>query len=220
MKSTRRPVKKSNPAATWWIVGIIAVMVALALIVLIGLPGATQQHALVTGTTLGDPKAPITVEEYADFQCPVCGQFARQALPQIESKYINSGKVRLVFHHFQFIGEESIKAGEAAECAGEQGKFWEYYDTLFANQGGENAGAYSNPNLINFADQLKLDTAAFTTCLNSDKYRAQIQRDTNDGQARGVTGTPTLFINNQKVGTVITAQQFDSVIGPYLNSLK
>lgn len=220
MKSTRRPVKKSNTAATWWIVGIIAVMVALALIVLIGLPGATQQHALVTGTSLGDPKAPITVEEYADFQCPVCGQFARQALPQIESKYINSGKVRLVFHHFQFIGEESIKAGEAAECAGEQGKFWEYYDTLFANQGGENVGAYSNPNLINFASQLKLDTAAFTTCLNSDKYRAQIQRDTNEGQARGVTGTPTLFINNKKVGTVITGQQFDSVIGPYLNSLK
>src|SRR5512135_2886598 len=220
MKSTRRPVKKSNSAATWWIVGIIAVMVALALIVLIGLPGATQQHALVTGTTLGDPKAPITVEEYADFQCPVCGQFARQALPQIESKYINSGKVRLVFHHFQFIGEESIKAGEAAECAGEQGKFWEYYDALFANQGGENVGAYSNSNLINFATQLKLDTAAFTTCLNSDKYRAQIQRDTNEGQARGVTGTPTLFINDKKVGTVITAQQFDSVIGPYLNSLK
>jgi protein-disulfide isomerase len=224
MKSTRKPIKKKNSAATWWLVGIIAAMMALALIVLTNAPGATQQHARVEGTTLGDPKAPILVEEYADFQCPVCDQFARQALPAIESKYINTGKVRFVFHHFQFIGEDSIKAGEAAECAGEQGKFWEYYDTLFANQAAEQRGtargAYADANLIAFADQLKLDTAAFTTCLNSDKYRDKLTRDYNEGQARGVTGTPTLFINERKVSTIVTAQQFDAVIGPYLNSLK
>ena len=220
MKSTRKPIKKKNSAATWWIVGIIAAMAALALIVVIGLPGATQQHALVAGTSLGNADAPILVEEYADFQCPACGLFARQTLPQIESKYINTGKVRLVVHHFAFIGEESIKASQAAECAGEQGKFWEYYDTLYANQGGENVGAYADANLIRFADQLQLDSAAFTTCLNSDKYRAQILRDKNDGTARGVTSTPTLFVNGRRAAGAISLAQFETIIGPILNSLK
>jgi protein-disulfide isomerase len=220
MKSTRRPIKKKNTAATWWIVGIIAVMVGVALIVLVGMPQAAQQHALVTGNSLGDANAPITVEEYGDFQCPACGQFARQTLPQIESKYVNTGKVRFVFHHDAFIGEESIKAGEAAECAGEQSKFWEYYDTLYANQGGENVGAFSDANLVGFAQQLKLDTAAFTTCLNSGKYRSRVTSDTADASARGVTQTPTLFINGQKVVGALTLQQFELYIGPLLNAVK
>ena len=148
MKSTRQPIKKKNTSATWWIVGIIAAMVGVALIVLVGLPGAAQQHALVAGTSLGNPNAPILVEEYGDFQCPACGVFARQTLPQIESKYVNTGKVRFVFHHFAFIGEESIKSSEAAECAGEQNKFWEYYDVLYGNQGGENVGAVLDENLL------------------------------------------------------------------------
>jgi protein-disulfide isomerase len=219
MKSTRKPIKQKNSAATWWIVGIIAAMVALALIVLVGLPGATQQHALVAGTSLGKADAPITVEEYGDFQCPACGVFARQTLPTVESKYVTTGQVRFVFHHFAFIGEESIKASEATECAAEQDKFWEYYDMLYANQGGENVGAFSNPNLINFAGQLQLDTTAFTTCLNSDKYRAQVLQDTNEGKSRGVTSTPTLFINGRKA-LAVTVQQFDTAIGPYLNSAK
>jgi protein-disulfide isomerase len=225
MKSTRKPIKKKNTAATWWMVGIIAAIVALALIFLIGLPGVTQQHARVSGTTLGDPNAPITVEEYGDFQCPVCGQFAR-ALPSIEKKYVETGKIRFVFHHMIVIsGEESIKAAEGAECAGEQDKFWEYYDTLFANQAGElrgtARGVFADANLIKFADQLKLDTDAFTTCLNSGKYRDKIMRDTNEATARGAKGTPTLFINDRIVNvTVVSPQQFDTVIGPYINSLK
>ena len=220
MKSTRKPIKKSSTAASWWIVGIFAGIVALGLIVLISAPGATQQHASVSGTSLGDPNAPITVEEYGDFQCPACGQFARQTLPQIESKYVNTGKVKFEFHNMAFIGEESIKAAEAAMCAGDQNKFWEYYDTLYGNQGGENVGAFNDNTLINFASQLKLDTTAFTTCLSSDKYRSQVLSDTNDGTARGVTQTPTLFINGQKVTGAITLQQFELYIGPLLNATK
>ncbi len=220
MKSTRRPIQKKNSSATWWLVGIIAVMVGVALIVLVGMPQAAQQHALVTGNSLGSASAPITVEEYGDFQCPACGQFARQTLPQIESKYVNTGKVRFVFHYDAFIGEESIKASEAAECAGEQSKFWEYYDTLYANQGGENVGAFSDANLVGFAQQLQLDTTAFTTCLNSGKYRSRVTSDTADASARGVTQTPTLFINGQKVVGALSLQQFELYIGPLLNATK
>lgn len=220
MKSTRRPVKKSSSATTWWIVGIFGGIIGLGLIVLISVPQAAQQHALVTGNSLGDPSAPILVEEYGDFQCPACDQFARQTLPQIESKYVNTGKVRFVFHQYAFIGEESIKAAEASECAGDQNKFWEYYDTLYANQGGENTGAFSDSNLVDFAQQLQLDPTAFTTCLNSNKYESKVTGDTTDGQARGVNQTPTLFINGQKVVGAVSLQQFEAIIGPMLNTAK
>jgi protein-disulfide isomerase len=156
------------------------------------------------------------LEEYADFQCPFCGQFARGTLRQIEDKYVNNGTVRVVFHYYAVIGEESIKAAEAAECAGEQGKFWEFYDMLFANQAGENQGAFKDQNLTSFARSLNLDNAAFTTCLNSGKYREAIRSDTANGKLRGVEGVPTLFINDKKVVGAISMQQFETTIGPLL----
>jgi protein-disulfide isomerase len=158
MKSTSRPVKKKQTGlsaipATYWLIGLVAGMVALALIVLIGMPAAATERAKATGNTLGDANAPVTLEVYADFQCPVCGQFDRGTLKQIEDKYVKTGKVKIVFNHFAFIGDESIRAAEASECANAQGKFWEYADTLFSNQAGENQGAFSDANLEKFAQQ-------------------------------------------------------------------
>jgi protein-disulfide isomerase len=217
---SKRPTKSNNSAATWWIIGLVGAIVVLGLIVVTGVPQAAENRARTTGTTLGSDSAPITLEEYADFQCPACDKFARQTLPQIEQKYVNNGTVKVVFHHFAFIGEESIRAGEAAECAGEQNAFWQYYDTLYANQGGENTGTFSDPNLVNFAKQLNLDTDKFSSCLQSDRYRAKVVADTNDGQARGVTSTPTLFINGRMVVGAISLTQFEATIGPLLNSSK
>jgi protein-disulfide isomerase len=148
MKSTRRPVqskKNSGISPTWWIVGLIAVIVGIGLIAVVGLPAAGRNAAQSSTTkVLGDANAPITLEEYADFQCPACGSFARGTIKQIEDKYVANGTVKIVFRHFAFIGEESIRAAEASECANEQGKFWEMYDTLFANQGGENVGDFAD----------------------------------------------------------------------------
>ena len=83
-----------------------------------------------------------------------------------------------MFQHMAFIGPESEWAAEATECANEQGKFWEYHDKLFDNQGGENVGAFSKANLKRFAAEMKLDTAAFNVCLDSDKYLAKVRADT------------------------------------------
>jgi protein-disulfide isomerase len=150
MKSTSRPVKKkqtglSSIPATYWLIGIVAVMVALALIVLVGLPAAATERAKATGNTLGDANAPVTLEVYADFQCPACGQFDRTTLREIEDKYVKAGKLKVVFNHYAFIGNESTRAAEASECANDQGKFWEYAATLFNNQGGENVGGSATP---------------------------------------------------------------------------
>ncbi len=220
MKSTRRSVKsqsKSGVSPTWWIVGLVAVIVGIGLIAVVGLPAAGRNQALTSSNkVLGDPNAPITLEEYADFQCPACDAFARGTLKQIEDKYVANGTVKIVFHDFAFIGEESIRAAEAAECANDQGKFWEMYDTLFANQGGENVGAFADDKLTALAQGIGLDMSKFSTCFSSGKYRASIQAETANGQLRGVSSTPTLFINDRKVLGAISMQQFETTIGPLL----
>ncbi|MBI5566259.1 MAG: DsbA family protein [Chloroflexi bacterium] len=219
MKSTKRPVKqqKSGISPTWWIVGLIAVIVGIGLIAVVGLPSiGSARSTTTTGKVQGDPNAPITLEEYADFQCPACGSFARGTIKQIEEKYVKNGTVKIVFRHFAFIGEESIRAAEATECANEQGKFWEMYDTLFANQGGENVGDFADAKLIGFAQGLGLDMAAFNTCFSSGKYRASVQSETANGQLRGVSSTPTSFLNDKKVVGAISMQQFETSIGPLL----
>jgi protein-disulfide isomerase len=221
MKSTSRPVKKKQTglaaiSATYWLIGITAVMVALALIVLLGVPAAATNTAKAVGNSLGDLNAPVTVEVYADFQCPVCGQFDRGTLKQIEDKYVNSGKVRIVFNHFAFIGDESTRAAEASECANAQGKFWQYADTLFNNQAGENQGAFNDANLEKFAQQVGLDMTQYQTCMDQHTYLGKIQTSSAAAQQRGVNSTPTLFINGQKVVGAISLAQFESIAGQLL----
>jgi protein-disulfide isomerase len=221
MKSTSRPVKKKRTGlaaipATYWLIGITAAMVALALIVLLGQPAAATNTAKAVGNSLGDPNAPVTLEVYADFQCPACGQFDRGTLKQIEDKYVDSGKVRIVFNHFAFIGDESTRAAEASECANAQGKFWQYADTLFNNQAGENQGAFSDVNLEKFAQQVGLDMTQYTTCMDQNTYLGKVQTSSLAAQQRNVNSTPTLFINGQLVRGAISLAQFESIAGQLL----
>ena len=221
MKSTSRPVKKkqsglSSIPAAYWLIGIVAVMVALALIVLVGLPAAATERAKATGNTLGDANAPVTLEVYADLQCPACRQFDLTTLREIEDKYVKNGKVKVVFNHYAFIGDESIRAAEASECANDQGKFWELVDTLYNNQGGENVGAFSDANLEKFAQQVGLDMDKYRTCMSNHTHLAKIQTSTQNGSARGVNSTPTLFIDGQLVRGAITLVKFESIVGSKL----
>ncbi|MAU00589.1 MAG: hypothetical protein CL608_25880 [Anaerolineaceae bacterium] len=110
------------------------------------------------------------------------------------------------------IGPESIRAAEAAACANEQGQFWPYHDTLFANQRGENQGAFRDDTLQAFAAALGLDEAAFNACLDSGRYRDEVQAETAAGQERGVRSTPTLFINGEKVEGAIPFDQLQPMI--------
>lgn len=221
MKSTSRPVKSKKTglsaiSPTYWLIGIVAVMVALALIVLVGLPAAGTNTAKASGNSLGDAAAPVTVEVYADFQCPVCGQFDRGTLKQIEDKYVKNGKVRIVFNHYAFIGDESTRAAEASECANAQGKFWEYADALFNNQAGENQGTFGDANLEKFAQQVGLDMDKYRTCMQQNTYLGKVQSSTQAGTQRGVNSTPTLFINGQMARGAISLAAFESIAGTLL----
>ncbi len=163
---------------------------------------------------LGNPNAEITIIEYSDFQCPFCGRFHKDAEETIKNNYVNKGLVSFVYRDFAFLGDESIKSAEAAKCADDQGKFWEYHDYLFTHQKGENQGNFSNKNLKSFASELGLNTTIFNKCLDSDKYKQAVLDETSAGSQAGVEGTPKSFIlkNGEVVDTIDGAEPSNSVI--------
>ena len=129
-------------------------------------------------------------------------------LHQLAPQYIDTGKVRVVYRHFAFIGAESEWAAQAAECASEQDKFWAYTNHVFSSQAGENRGAFSKTNLKQFAVPVGLDVEKFSACVDSNKYADVVKNQTNEGRTRGVRSTPSFFINGQFVEGLPTQQQF------------
>lgn len=201
------------------IAGVVAVLAVAAVIVFgnVSSPPLSSGSASIAQSShaLGQPSAPVTIEEWADFQCPACGMFARDTEPPLISSYVGKGQVRLVFHHFAFLGNESQWAAEAAECADDQGKFWDFHNRLYASQAGENRGAFSKDNLKKIGNSLGLG-ADFASCVDSGRYAQRVLDDTNAGKARGVSVTPTLFVNGRKIEGAISFDKLKTVIDPLL----
>ncbi len=206
--------KKRDNTTLFIIIGAAAVVVVLLLVLLnMNLNTRTIDPVIsATGKVWGKADAPVTIDEYADFQCPVCGQ-ASKVIQQIAPKYLDTGKAKVVFHHFAFIGQESQWAAEASECARDQNKFWEFADYIYAHQAGENAGAFSKDNLKKLAQQMGgLDMATFNSCLDSDQHSEIVRQETAEGQRLGVQATPTFFVNGQKIEGLLQANQFAQLI--------
>ncbi len=130
-----------------------------------------------------------------------------------------TGKVRFIYRNFVIIGTESMDAARAALCAGEQQRFWDYHDILFANQTGENVGDFIVRRLMAFGDELGLDQAAFRTCFNSRKFDDQIAQDKARGQSMGITSTPSFLIDGQLVQGALPFSEFEKVIEAELTKL-
>ncbi|HET8570084.1 MAG TPA: thioredoxin domain-containing protein [Candidatus Limnocylindria bacterium] len=160
----------------------------------------------------GDVAAPVEVEEWSDFQCPFCRQLALDVEPKVLASRVQTGRAKVVWRHFAFLGQESSWAAEASECANDQGKFWEYHDKLFAEQAGENRGTFRKDALKRFASDLGLDRAAFDACLDGGRHTARVAADTAAGRQKGVTVTPTLFVNGRKSEGVPTVAQLEAAI--------
>ena len=160
----------------------------------------TPAHALGPGggEVLGNPSAPVVLEEYADFQCPACAALERAAGPTIR-RLAEQGRIRFVFHNFAFLGPESLRAASAATCAGDQGKFWPYHDLLFAEQAPENSGALSTDRLLELGRRVGLSDERFTACVRDDTYVPWVRQVTEEGSRRGVRGTPTLYRNGEQL---------------------
>jgi protein-disulfide isomerase len=165
---------------------------------------------------LGREDAPLTLEMFGDFQCPVCGEFARTTEPPVVQRYVDTGKVKFVWHDFPWIGDESFQAAQAARCAGRQGHFWAYHEYLFAHQVGENLGQFAPANLEAFAGGLGLQPEAFSACLESAPDAAGIKQAVSFGVGNGVDVTPAFLINGElKIGAP-PANRFTALLEYYL----
>jgi protein-disulfide isomerase len=142
----------------------------------------------------GSSSAPVTIFEYGEFQCPSCGAWFKTQEPSIVQNLIDTGKAKLVWRDFDYYGPDSFQASYAARAAGEQGKFWQYYNILFSNQGTVNSGWANKTNLVGFAMQLGLDMTRFNQDFNSGNYTSIVADNKSVGQKLGVSGTPTFFV--------------------------
>lgn len=152
------------------------------------------------GQAIGDPKAPLTMVEFTDYDCPFCRRFALQVMPSIKKNYIQTGKLRYVLRDFPLsqIHPKAKNAAVAAHCAGEQNKYWEMHEVLFQKNREHNPDQ-----LKGHAKALGLDDAKFSECLGSKRYDKKIATDLTDGQKAGVRGTPTFFVGPTADGKTI-----------------
>ena len=173
--------------------------------VMLAVPRATVALA-ATDPAIGSANAPITIVEFSDFQCPFC-QRAAPTLKKVREVY--GDKVRVVWKDYPLtqIHPQAFKASEAAHCAAEQGKFWEYHDRLFANQ-----QALQPDDLKKYATDLGLDAAKFAPCLDSSKYAERVRDGVSAGSRLGVNSTPTLYINGRMLQGAQPFEAFQAVI--------
>jgi len=190
-------------------------------------------HPNASDNSMGDPNAPIKIEEFADFQCPFCERFHKDTEPLLRQYYIDTGKVQYTYRSMgNFVSDniarnnlaqgkdvpattESQDSALAAYCAGDQNKFWEMHAYLFANVIGEDAGSFTDRRLKAIAKKAGLDMGQFNSCYNSGKFKDRVQQDAQDGQANNVTGTPSFIITytvngETKTDRIDGAEQFST----------
>jgi protein-disulfide isomerase len=183
--------------------------------------GAKVNVALGHFPVKGNPKAKVTIIEFADFRCPFCEQFFTNTESQILKDYVDTGKVQFAFRNFAFLGPASITAADAAECANDQGKFWDYYDYLYKNQPDESdTSMYNTDTLTQAAVGLGMNDATFRACLDGKKDEAKANADLADGQKAGVSGTPSFFVNGISLVGAQPYSAFKTIIDQELAKAK
>ena len=139
----------------------------------------------------GGPGPRLVLVEFSDFQCPFCARHAKVTLPQIEREYVNTGKILYVMRNLPLeqLHPDAVRAAVAAECAGDQGKYWQMHEKLFSNQ-----QALGAADLARYAQEAGAEPAKFKQCMDADTYGAKVRKDLAEAQAAGITGTPTFFL--------------------------
>ncbi len=166
----------------------------------------TFQVSLDDDPVKGNPDAPVTVVEFSDFQCPFCSRFYTQTLPALQENYIDTGKIKLVYKDLPLdnLHPNARPAHIAAECADEQGKFWDYHDVLFEKQSEwiRLSSVDLSSQLNQYATSMGLNSASFDSCLSSPSMADEVNADFLQAAQYGATGTPTFFIGNEKDGFI------------------
>ncbi len=176
-----------------------------------GVPSTLENpHIFEEGDpALGSPGAPVVMVEFSDFQCPFCKRFFDASGKAILEQYVKTGAVRFVYRDFPLddAHPKARAAAEAAECAGAQGKFWQFHDYLFENQ-----SKISSMDFVAVGDMFGLDSARFSACVRGRETSDEVEKDFRDGILLGVEGTPTFFVNGTLVSGALPFSQFQRVI--------
>jgi len=229
VRDKRRSQRRRNTTV------LIAVIVAVALIITALLIAQNNRpvgeivtpepktYAQVNGQSIGDPNAPVRMEEYSDFQCPYCGVFGEEIFPLIHRDYIQTGLVYFTFHHMPFADgnsatKESTHAAMASVCAAQQGKFFEFHDLLFANLTGENIGNFTEKRLYAMAEIAGLNPDAFDTCYRDPATVEAVDMDKAAGLRSGIDSTPSFLINGTLFLGAQPYSEFQSAINAALEA--
>jgi len=165
------------------------------------------------GYTMGSDSAAIEITEYSDFECPFCASFATVQMPVIREQLIATGKVRWRYRDFPLPTHAySRYAALAAQCAGEQGKFWEMHDQLFTNHQWAQTGKNPRGLFRDFARSIGLDLDKYDACMDGQRYAGRIQASVQEGEARGVKGTPSFYVNGRQYQGRSASDDFKALV--------
>jgi protein-disulfide isomerase len=163
------------------------------------LPPTTWASSTVDGQTAGSPTAPVTMDLYADFQCPVCGRFVRDQLTSLKTEFIDTGVLRIVAKDIAILsqgaGSESVELATGARCAAAQNLYWSFHDLAYWNQQPERSGANTPEFIRSIAARAGVDLTTWDTCVAGNEARAAVQRDTAIAHGQGIDQTPTIALN-------------------------
>lgn len=181
-----------------------------------------EEQPMADGAAVGNPDAPVVIENYSDFACPHCKDFAETTEEQIISQYVENGDVYLVFNSVGNLlsSPASVQAAEAAYCAGDQNQFWPFQDLIFANQASlfTDTTADISPTLNRFAQILELDMETYEECYQGDKYKDRVQQDMQDARQAGISGTPSFLVNGRLLKGNVPMSNFQQIIEEELAS--
>lgn len=183
----------------------------------------TPQMIMQNGSPiLGDPNAKVTIVEFGDYQCTYCHLFHENTKDALLQQYVDTGKANFVFRDFPLNGPDSVLAAEAAYCAGDQDKYWQYHDELYKNWAGEKTGWVNQKSLDKFATTVGLELDKFDKCMQDNKYEQKVLDNQKFGENIGVDGTPSFIIFSGKDITKVVGAQpisvFQQVIDKFSNS--
>jgi protein-disulfide isomerase len=176
-------------------------------------PRAVAAPDAFRGYALGAASAPVEVTEYSDFECPFCASFATVQMPVVREQLIATGKLRWRFRDFPLPSHKySRYAALAAQCAGEQGKFWEMHDQLFANHQWAQTGKNPRALFRDFARAASVDLDKYDACMDGQRYAGRIDASVQEGAAAGVRGTPSFFVNGRPFEGRSTSDDFKALV--------
>jgi len=204
---------------------VVAAVAVVALVIAFGgdddggtdLEAAMQQSIadlpadLAKGTKLGRDDAPVKIVAFEDFQCPFCLLYTAEQEPAVVAELVKNGKVQLEYRHLPILGNESVNAAVASQCAADQDKFWQYHHRLFLIQAQEgqaepnnertNVGRFSDDKLKQIAGELGLDRSKFDQCYDTREHLDLVTDQQREANSFGITGTPGFLVNGQPLGT-------------------